>query len=306
MSRGPKKAPAIPCPNDCDCEHGLDIEHQDGGCKSVATCPCGTEVPNDYDCIFFKQATDKIGQNDFLRKISSSARRIELVGCGLKHIPDGALSHLKNTRVLNLEYNGLTQVGSHLFNGMTRLKVLSLRGHHLYEEDADENEYYAMEPVKNQITSIEADAFSSNKNLVVLDLRNNNLTSFSDNVFEVPAKTLRVLKLVDNSLNLTKGAGPLASLHDVKQLDLTIDTGDRLETWMEERGHLLDDENGDASKWWEQKLETNDDIPFPENVDDKHKEESSAEPADEAGAAQDSPDENAEEGIPETETKEDL
>jgi len=218
----------------------------------MVTCPCGTEFKEgNFDCAFFKQAKPAIGKNDWIKTIPASARRVDLFGCGLKEIPDGALSHLKEARVLNLEYNGLKKIGAGAFQGMSKLKVLWLTGHHLRLDDTEAKEYHAVEPRKNQIASVDAAAFSTNTNLAVLLMHHNKLSTLPDTVFKVPAKALRVVKLLDNSLKLTKGVGPLVGLDGVRQLDLDDDSGDRLEDWMENEGHYLDDLNGDESKWWE-------------------------------------------------------
>merc|ERR1711934_1008740 len=165
---------SLPCPPGCKCES--DNKAPEGSCKTSATCPCGTTVSGAFDCVYFQQAKKAIGTNEWIKTIPSSARRVGLFGCGLKEIPDGALSHLTKARVLNLEYNGLTKIGAGAFQGMSKLKVLWLTGHHLRPDDTPPEEYNPVAPLKNQISSIDADAFSSNPNLTVLLMHHNKLS----------------------------------------------------------------------------------------------------------------------------------
>jgi len=219
---------AANCPAGCKCSTA-----QEGECKSAITCPCGTKLTGSYDCVFFKQAKAPATGADWIKTIPSAARRVDMFGCGIKTIPDGALSHLGETRVLNMEYNALTHIGAGSFKRMNKLKVLWLTGHHLQRgEDAAAHD--AVEPIKNQIATIDAGAFSDNPKLAVLLMHHNKLSTIPDGTFATPAKSLRVLKLLDNA----------------HQLDLKEDSGDVLEDWMEQTDHYLGDDNGDSSKWW--------------------------------------------------------
>ena len=154
---------------------------------------------------------------------------------------------------MNLEYNSLTSIPDGAFEGMRRLKVLWLTGHHLREDDTPAEEYSALAPKKNTIEEVSEHAFDGNPNLAVLLMHHNQISTLADTVFAPVGASLRVLKLADNRIapeKLQEGVGPLKPLTHVKQLDLMEDSGDHLEDWMEEEGHYLDDSNGDESAWW--------------------------------------------------------
>jgi len=255
------------CPSGCKCSF-----RRDGECASVAQCPCGTHVLGNFDCVFFQHSVwEGYPRLDWLSAIPASARQVDLLGCGIKTIPDGSFAHLAATRVLNLEYNALTGIAAGAFKGMAALKVLWITGHHMRPDDTPPEEYKTLEPIQNRIASIHADAFLETPKLTVLLAHHNRLGSLPDLLFKTPAKALRVLKLLDNRLSLKRFEGPLAGLEGVHQLDLDNDSGDFLEDWMEQQGHYLDDDNGDSSQWWEKQnlpREDEEDDADADNVDD--------------------------------------
>lgn len=245
------------CPKGCVCEFNIRTEHP-GDCQSRAECPCGTEFPAELnkslDCVFFWLPHDGPQEKtDWLEAIPSSSRRVDMFGCGIKRIPDGSLSHLKQTRVLNLEYNQLAEIGPKAFDGLINLKVLWLTGHHLRPDDTPAEQYKAMQPLQNRIRTIHKDAFASNSKLVVLLMHHNEIQELPVGLLQAPAQSLRVIKLLDNQMKPlpVAGSGALEGLTAVKQLDIDEDSGDDLEDWMEETGHYLDDDNGDSTRWWE-------------------------------------------------------
>jgi len=261
------------CPHGCQCggdeSEASEVQRE---CLSVATCPCGTNLSQGqfaplgvagFDCVIFKMPLGHVTNlnirpdNEWLRGLPSSARRVDLAGCGVQHISDGSFSHLIETRVLNLEYNALRTIPHEAFKGMANLKVLWLTGHYLDPAAMDSEsmpEYAALEPLQNAIHTVQGTAFAHNPRLTVLLLHHNDLRRLPAGVFEAQKKSLRVLKLAHNpklpSLHAGQGALRFLERENVKQLDLYRDTGDALEDWMQQSGHYLDDNNGDEANWW--------------------------------------------------------
>jgi len=279
------------CPKGCECQYD-----KQGECKAQINCPCGTVLTgvSDKDCVFFSRTASFPPAHGWLSAIPSSAKRVDLYGCGISTIPPGTFSHLAQTRVMNLEYNALKKIEDGAFKGMTNLKVLWLTGHHLRADDTAAEEYKAVAPRANAIESVGEGAFSDQRNLVVLLMHHNKFASLPDGVFKAPSKTLRVLKLLDNPVKLTAGAGPLAGLGDVKQLDISDDSGDFLEDWMEQKGHYIDDNNGDESQWWD-----------PNSAFRKENKEGGGEADDDDGAGGDGED-GADDGADGADGKQDL
>jgi len=249
------------CPKGCVCDFEA---HEESECQSSVTCPCGTALPEEFssvDCAYFwLNAAGPSKEQEWLKSIPSSARRVDLFGCGVATIPDGSFSHLKQIRVLNLEYNSLTELGPKTLDGLTNLKVLWLTGHHLRTDDTPPEQYKVMHPLQNRIQTIHQDAFSDNAKLAVLLMHHNKIKQLPVGLFDAPGRSLRVLKLLDNPIepHPVPGKAALKPLEDVKQLDIEDDSGDELEDWMEETGHYLDDENGDSIKWWRLQSEMRD------------------------------------------------
>jgi len=209
---------------------------------------------------------------------------VDIFGCGIKDIPDKAFSHLSEVRVLNLEYNQLTEVRANALVGMSNLKVLWLTGHHIQKDEyggkamPPMSEYNKVDALKNEIKTIDERAFADNGKLAVLLMHHNKIESVPEGVFSTPKSSLRVLKLLDNPMTakghgLAKGKGPFAGFANCHQFDLDYDSGDVLEDQMEGGGFYLNDDNGDETEWWKRPPQQEGDDGEGDGADDDQEED---------------------------------
>lgn len=203
--------------------------------------------PSGLDCLFIHSPKlsklDPSAKEAGLRAIPDSLRRLDLSTCGLGALPEGdALGRLMELRVLNLEFNRLSQIPQVAFHGLTKLKVLWLTGNHY---GPDEDDYKKMKKLGNRLEVLDEDQFNGLGNLQVLLVHHNRLKTLPVGIFEDLTK-LKVLKLLDNPftprLSIDHGAFAELPKEQLYQLDLDDDSGDDLEDYWEGSNTYLSDE----------------------------------------------------------------
>lgn len=226
-----------PCPNMCHC-YAMDPHSNPAyrGCKVVVRCggrqtwPRPREYPDAMDCVNvvspFLKHLSSVSFNNHLQTLPRNLRKLDLHGCGLREYHMGnALGHLRDLRVLNLEFNRFWHLPADAFYNLRRLKVLKLTGNR--HKDSEEEEHIKLGGHANELEFLEPTQFKDLYNLRVLYLAHNMLKELPKGVF-ASLKKLKVLKIYDNPFSppLTKDHPEIAQLTELVQLDIEKDSGE--------------------------------------------------------------------------------
>jgi len=240
------------CPMNCRCDVAPIVGRDCGvtaECADWLVFPEANEYPEGIDCLIVVSpmlgALNETVKERGYQNIPSTVKRLELNQCQLSELPNRAFEHLRELRILKLEYNRFTTIPADAFYGLRFLKVLSLAGNGL---EPGAPSYDVMETYKNKIEELHDSQFHTLENLQVLNLMHNQIQEITPRIF-VDQKKLRVLKLAGNpgknKLKQTHIAfKDLLASNALVQLDLEEDAGDELENYFYDTNTSLSDDYG--------------------------------------------------------------
>jgi len=222
------------------------------GCDLSVSCHSITgalpKLPANTECLWIRESfgLTKLSMEEKKGFWSSAGlnkgvlRLLQIEG-GLGDLPEDFFKGFTQLRFLNLEANKFVTLPERLFDDLTNLKVLYLTGNHIQPDEGEEL-YQLYKKNGNQLKSLEENQFKTMKNIKILLLHHNQLTSLPNTVFQ-NNRVLMTLKLIDNKFKpALKYSHPALTIFNPKkmQLDLKRDTGDGFEDELLKTGQLLD------------------------------------------------------------------
>ncbi|XP_008316036.1 toll-like receptor 3 [Cynoglossus semilaevis] len=160
-----------------------------------------------------------ITNKTFVSLAGSPLRTLNLTGTAITRINPGSFSHLRNLTVLLLDFNFIQQTftGSE-FEGLTRVEEMHMSNNHWKVKVSSTSFLHVPnlrvltlgKSLNNSAVNLDVDPspFKPLTNLTFLDLSNNNIANFRENLLE-GLINLEVLKLQHNNLaRLWKSANP--------------------------------------------------------------------------------------------------
>lgn len=160
-----------------------------------------------------------ITNKTFVSLAGSPLRTLNLTGTAITRINPGSFSHLRNLTILLLDFNFIQQTftGSE-FEGLTRVEEMHMSNNHWKVKVSSTSFLHVPnlrvlilgKSLNNSAVNLDVDPspFKPLTNLTFLDLSNNNIANFRENLLE-GLINLEVLKLQHNNLaRLWKSANP--------------------------------------------------------------------------------------------------